>query len=284
MLTEPLSLDHQSLLESKFHALSLPISEFSFANLYLFRNTHCYELIQNASDYFIKGIMRDGTPFIFLTSPPSKEAFSMISQLLAKGGCLFPIPEQWLPLFDRMAYQAILNDNDSDYLFSRHKLAYFPGRHLSKKRNLVKQLFATHTIRTENLTKALTKDALAVLETWHREHLISSSKDDYEPCKEGLELLETLNLHGRIVYVDDRPAGFTLGERLSIDYFVVHFCKASPHIKGLYQYLYSDIATIQEESCGWMNLEQDLGLPLLKKAKHSYLPDQLLHKWCLFRT
>jgi hypothetical protein len=282
MLTAPLSLKHQELLENKFRSLSIPFSEYSFANLYLFRNIHHFELIVCDAEHFIKGIMRDGTPFIVLTSPPTKTVISIVLKLISADTCLFPIPEQWLPQLKEVTLQAVVKDEDNDYLFSRDKLIHYPGRHLSKKRNLVKQLLEGYSIKTETLTKALANDALTVLEKWHQEHLSESPKDDYESCYEGLKLFDQLNLNGRIIYVDDLPDGFTLGERMSTEYYALHFCKASPLIKGIYQQLYKDIAECQDEKCLWINLEQDLGLPSLRQAKHSYIPDILLRKWRIF--
>lgn len=279
----PLSLEHQHLLEEKFHAMPMPISEFSFANLYLFREIHRYKLILWEGEPLIQGEMRDKTPFILLTSVPTKQTIEYIQTFISKETCLYPIPEKWITLFQEDSSRMIQKDEDSDYLFSKDKLASYPGRHLSKKRNLVKQLFEDHSVRIEPLTKPLVKDALAVLDHWHQElRNVLNQENDYDSCREGLELIDILNLSGRLLYVDDIPTGFTLGERISTNCYTIHFCKVSPLIKGAYQQLYKDIAAQQDETCEWIDLEQDLGLPSLRQAKHSYLPDIMLKKWRIY--
>lgn len=180
---------------------------------------------------------------------------------------------------EKFILQASFKEADSDYLFATFKLAHYPGRHLSKKRNLIKQFFNSYgKIRAENLTEQL-EDTQQILENWQKEHSDSDQETDYTACQEAIQNLQALHLHGRIIYVDEQAAGFTIGEWISKDCYAIHFCKALKSIKGLYQYLYQDLARYVERTCSWINLEQDLGLPAIHDAKHSYLPDKLLHKW-----
>lgn len=279
MLIEPLNLSHQNLLEHKFRELTPLLSEYSFANLYLFRQLHRYHVIHCQEEVFIKGITRDHCSFIMFTSYPPKISLDSIQSLLSNGEILFPIPENWLPFLERFLVQASFKEEDSDYLFATSKLAHFPGRHLSKKRNLVKQLLNTHEVKGESLSKNQLKDAQQILEHWRQEHSETYLKTDYLACQEAIQNFENLHLHGRIIYVDQLPAGFTIGEWISKDCYVVHFSKGLRTIKGLYQYLYQELAQSIEGNCLWINLEQDLGLEDIRHAKHSYLPDQLLRKW-----
>jgi uncharacterized protein len=53
MKREPLHLIHQSLLQERFKSLALKLTEYSFANLYLFRRLHHYEVIQIDEEVFI---------------------------------------------------------------------------------------------------------------------------------------------------------------------------------------------------------------------------------------
>jgi uncharacterized protein len=275
---EPLNLSHQSLLENKFHQLNLELSEYSFANLYLFRDLHRYQVMKRDEEIFIKGITRDGMAFIMPTSDPSKLPSTLLQSVLSEAEFLFPIPERWLFSLEKRLSQASFKEEESDYLFSITKLAYFPGRHLSKKRNLVKQLLNTHQVKSENFSDQL-DDAQGILEDWQKEHGENLLETDYQACKEAIHDFSKLHLHGRMVYVDLHSAGFTIGEWISDRCYVVHFSKAKRAIKGLYQYLYQDLAQSIEGTCLWINLEQDLGISALRDSKHSYLPDKLLRKW-----
>lgn len=276
MQKEQLSLSHQKLLETRFRALDLDLAEYSFANLYLFRHLHQYELIFS-DELYIQGLNREGASFIMPTSRPHPSKLPQLLSLLDSNNFLFPIPDQWLPLFGPYLNQASFKEDDSDYLFQTSKLALFPGRHLSKKRNLVKQLFSNHLVEVYPLEEKK-EEALMILNEWQEEQLQPAAETDYFPCKEAIERQETLSLEGRVFYVDGHPSGVTIGERLNDRCFVIHFAKAHKRINGLYQYLYQEQAQFLCNQYDWINLEQDLGSPALRQAKHSYLPDRMLHK------
>jgi len=277
---DPLQLTHQSILESKFRLLNHPISEFSFANLFLFRSIHHYEVLSNKDDIFIKGLTRDGIPFIMLTAAPSSYREEALNAALGDGAILFPIPDEWLSYFQQTTLEASFKQDDSDYVFNVSKLALFPGRQLSKKRNLVKQLQSKYDVSSAPLSDQ-TKEATDILDNW-RDALSDGGKtSDYESCLEAIQNLKSLNLDGRIVFLDGCPAGFTIGEQKTKDCYALHFCKGSRTIKGLHQYLYQDLAQSLLGSFPWINIEQDLGIPTIRAAKHSYKPERTIRKWRL---
>jgi hypothetical protein len=70
--------------------------------------------------------------------------------------------------------------------------------------------------------------------------------------------MEQLQLSGRIYCIEKKPIGFTLGEPLSENVYVVHFAKASELYKGVYQYIYQDHALHLEDHYHYINMEQDL--------------------------
>jgi hypothetical protein len=276
MHSEWLDLTHQIFLKNKFQLIQSQLSEYSFANLYLFRKLHQYKLIF-AQNIYITGIDREGRSFLMLTDPPNESHLEELYTLLQPDTYLFPIQEEWLPLFPLHAFKFSCHSADTDYLFSVEKLAFYPGRHLSKKRNLVQQLLRQHDIESLKLDSVHKKDALKILNDWQIEH--GQVETDYFSCQEAIELLEKLELEGILLYVDGIPAGFVIGEYLTSKCFVIHFAKANANIHGLYQYLYQYQSKLLLNVMDWINLEQDLGIPSLRQAKHSYLPDRMLHKY-----
>lgn len=277
MHIELLDLCHQELIENKFRNLYSFFSEYSFANLYLFRQIHHYQVITYQGEVFIKGLTRDHVSYIMLTSPPTQISPQLLQSILSQAQMLFPISEEWLTSLEKILLQASFKEEDSDYLFATSKLAHFPGRNLSKKRNLVTRFLNQHEVKAEDLSTQF-NDARQVLEYWQKQadrHL----QTDYTSCLEAFNHFKEFHLHGRLIYVDQQPAGFTIGEWISKDCYAVHFGKALSSIKGLYQYLYQDLAQAVEGNCTWINLEPDLGLIPLRIAKQSYLPDQVLRKW-----
>lgn len=280
MQIEPISFTHQDLLSNRLRQMNLLFSEYSFANLYLFRDLHRYEVIKIDGEIFIKGFARDRTPFIMLTSLPEQTSFTLLRHFFSLDLILFPIPDEWVNALDKMFFvQSSFKDEDSDYLYSTTKLATYSGRHLDGKRNLVKHFLNHNKIKSENMSKTLISDAQYILDNWQAEHAENTIPTDYVSCYEAIHHFHLLQLHGRIVYVDQKPSGFIIGEWINKDCYAVHFSKASRSIKGLYQYLLQDLAQSIEGTCSWINLEQDLGIPELRYSKLSYHPDLIMKKW-----
>lgn len=275
---EKLNLDHQNLLEEKFKQLRLNISEYSFANLYLFREIHEYEIIFY-NELFIRGKMRNGTTYLMPTSHPGNWSKKLIDELASLHERLYPIPEEWLIYFEKYLEEYYFCEAESDYLFMVNKLAHYPGRHLSKKRNLVKQLLHSHKVESRPLLASRSKDALRALEKWQKEEKQEKENTDYYSAVQAIDLLQTLHLQGCVYDVDGEPAGMLLGEWLNASCYVLHFSKAQKEVHGLYQYMYQDLALSLEGKVDYINLEQDLGVSQIRQAKHSYQPDCLLRKY-----
>jgi hypothetical protein len=87
-----------------------------------------------------------------------------------------------------------------------------------------------------------------------------------------------LGVTGGVVYVDDKLEAFTLAEKLNRDTAVIHFEKANPEIEGLYQVINQWFCKEALSNFKFVNREQDLGIPGLRKAKGSYYPHHMVEK------
>ena len=151
------------------------------------------------------------------------------------------------------------------------------GRALQRKRNLVHAFEKTHTYEAFPFAQDRIADALAVLEAW-REN--ARDQADYAPAREALEHAGEFGLHGRLYYVEGRPAGYTLGEKARAGtMFVVHYEKTVPAMKGLYQLINMDFVRSLPPAITLINREQDLGDPGLRQAKITYRPCDFVKKY-----
>jgi hypothetical protein len=275
---EPLDLRHRPLIEGRLKALALPISEYSFPNLYLFRRAHDYRVVRTGDEVFISGLSYDGHRYLMPTRAIVAADIPLVTSLLKEADFLFPIPDDWLPVFDPAGFAISDDESEADYVYSVHKFALYPGRNLHRKRNLLRQFTESYSHEALPLTRDRIADARAVLDAWQAESGRKSGETDYEACREALDRYEELALCGGIYYAEGEPAGFVLGEELGERTFVLHFAKALTKFKGIYQYVFSTFAKILPPRYEFLNLEQDLGNPALRQAKSSYQPDFLLRK------
>ena len=76
-------------------------------------------------------------------------------------------------------------------------------------------------------------------------------------------------------------SAFSVADRLNPRTALVHVEKANPDIPELYALVNQQLAEHALADVDWINREQDLGEPGLRKAKQSYHPDHLVEKFRL---
>jgi len=277
MKKEPIGREHREMLTARFRALNLPLSEYSFANIYLFRAAHAYEVVLD-DEIFIRGRSYDGRTYLMPTTPVASLDPAYLRIMMRHADFLFPVPEHWTDLFSIDEFDVAYNKGDTDYVYTVEKMSTYPGRRLHKKRNLLSQFMNHHRHEAHRLTKDRIEDAAAVLEEWQKASPQEAGRTDYHPCREALERFEELGLCGGVYYADDEVAGFVIGERLNSEMVVLHFAKAKTKFKGIYQYMFHTFAGLLPEQFEFLNLEQDLNKENLRVFKSSYQPDRMLKK------
>lgn len=280
MRSEKLDLKHKNLLFDRLKKVNTRISEYSFANLYLFRRSHQYEVCFIEDKIFIKGLTYDGLTYYMPTERFDTIDQKMIERLLNDVEIIFPLDYDWLKNYED-SYIITSNLDDTDYIYTTDKMTTLKGRNLHGKRNLLKQFMEKYKASSKPLTDETKKDALYILDLWQESIGEPISETDYLANIDGINYAEELIICGIIYYVDDRPVGFIMGEEISDDTFVVHFAKGIKEYKGIYQYIYNSFANILPKRYIYLNFEQDLGKPSLRLAKSSYEPDIMLHKYRL---
>ncbi|WP_051075318.1 DUF2156 domain-containing protein [Alkalispirochaeta alkalica] len=276
----PLGLGQRDALHPRLALLPEGISEFTFAGLYLFRNTYNYQISTLPDDHLLIAGEREGHPFCMLPCGIPRDP-ELLRELLERFRYIKGLGEPqadsaWVRL-EQEGY-TIQEDRDNfDYLYLRTDLAELPGKRYHKKRNHVNAFINNYLYDERPLTGENRDDALAVLERWQETR---EDQTDYAAAREALERFQELDLRGYLVYVDNEPAAWTLGEPLMRGTsFVVHFEKALDQYRGIYQFINKAFATILPRHYTWINREQDLGDPGLRQAKMTYRPWGFVKKY-----
>ena len=90
---------------------------------------------------------------------------------------------------------------------------------------------------------------------------------------------EALELKGGLLRVDGELAAFSIGEPICSNTFGVHIEKADTRFHGAYPAMAQAFAAHFAMDYTYLNREEDLGIPGLRKSKLSYYPELLLEKW-----
>jgi hypothetical protein len=276
----PLALDLKSSLHPRLSLTPDGVSEYTFSNLYLFRRRYNYRVSRIENRILIISGDREGKRF-FMTpcAAPDRE---VLMDLFKTHDYWKGIPESVLNL-GRADWESwgieLSEDRDNfDYLYLRTDLAELSGKKYHKKRNLVNAFLNAYPNRREQpLTTELIPQALEILDQWRED---KGAEGDYIAAREALELSGTLKMRGYIYYINDRPAGWCLGESLARGrMFAIHFEKALDEYKGIYQYINQSFAAVLPRYYTHINREQDLGDEGLRQAKLTYRPSGYVKKY-----
>ncbi len=275
----PLNIAHRAALQPSFKKIMCGISEFTFANLFLFRHTHNYSLTKLEDGLVIITGSDDGEEF-FMLPFGSPDDDNTLDELFTRFGTLKAACEELSKELAEKGFEITEDRDNFDYLYLTEDLATLAGRRFHKKRNLVKLFNENYTAKVEEFTADKTEDAIEVLDGWLKERNPESGEGDYVAALEALKNMEPLKLYGAVYYIDDRPVAYTTGEIMpQMSSFVTHFEKGLTKYKGLLQFVNKDFAGRLPKGCKFINREQDLGDPGLKQAKESYRPFGFVRKY-----
>lgn len=277
---KPLSRDFERQISARLDTLTDGISEFTFPGLYLFRDHYDYHVSLSPDDRLvISGERPDGSFFLVPEGLPDDD--DVLLDLFGRFDYLKNLPEAWVsPARERLeplGFAVLPDRNNFDYLYHSNDLATLAGKKLHKKRNHVNAFLKHYDHTVRELDDSNEQDALTILEKWRegREY-----EADYSEALEALKYRTAFDLEGIVVYVDDHPVGYAMGEPVgNSQAFIVHVEKALPEYRGLYQFLNKAFAERIAQTYPYINREQDLGDEGLRQAKMTYRPCGFIEKF-----
>ncbi len=175
--------------------------------------------------------------------------------------------------------------NGFDYVYYLDKLVGLPGRKLHAKRNHINYFKKNNNWKFEPVTLKNLDECRKMNEEWY---IVNNYKDDnglmaertvVERC---FENFSDLGLEGGMLSSDGRIIAYTMGEILNSDTYVIHVEKAFSDIRGAYQMINREFASMIQEKHSqivYVNREDDMGNKGLRKAKLSYFPDKMEEKY-----
>lgn len=273
------TLDMRPTLHPLFRGAGMEISEFTFANIYLFRDAHNYKIsrLGGGDSYIITG--SDGGKVFFML-PFGLPEGDLLGDFFERFGELKNATEDQAMKLAEAGYGPVEDRDNFDYIYLKADLESLSGRKFHRKKNLVNYFTGHYSYEGRPLLDELIPHALGVLERWKEGRLSSGEgPGDYTAAAEALDRCSELQLCGGIYYVDGQPAAYTLGEEIRDDTFVIHFEKALSGFKGLPQFVNQSFASILPDKYTYINMEQDLGDEGMRQAKTSYRPAGFVKKF-----
>ena len=177
-------------------------------------------------------------------------------------------------------------DGDGDYIYKRESLAQLSGKKLHAKKNLVNRFWRLYPDASyQPITKENIADALTVAEQWFAERAeegVDADMSELAHIRKAAEYWEALGLFGGVLYAEGLPVAMTMASAISRQAIDVHFEKAVGAFaaEGAFAAINQAFAASDAAApYSYVNREEDMGLPGLRKAKEAYRPAFKVEKY-----
>ncbi len=287
---KPLEISHRSTLSRFFEEEQPRVSELNFTNLFMW--SHRYHPVWNIKDGCLLVVCRPENRPPFALPPAGRGD---------KRSALYSLCEElarWTPEIrirrvdervvaehaDPEMFHAVYDRDYSDYVYRVEDLIRLSGRKYHRKKNHLNRFMKQYRFEYCIIDLEVVECFLDMQDSWCRIRDCAEDpgllSEDYA-VRVALTHFEELGFQGGAVRIEGKLEAFSLGEPLNKDTAVVHVEKANPEIPGLYAAINQLFCSNAFSHMAYVNREQDLGEPGLRKAKKSYHPDHLVKKYTL---
>ncbi len=181
-------------------------------------------------------------------------------------------------------YYFITDRANSDYIYKCEDLCRLTGKKYHKKKNhCLKFAREYKNCHFEILDSDNINDAYNVALEWYNEkseNHDSSKRFELEEICECVKYYDKLNINGGVLYADGKAVAMTIASAINSNICDIHFEKAIGEYAGNggYAFINREFA-LNLNGFTYINREEDIGVEGLRKAKMSYHPYNIFHKY-----
>lgn len=294
----PIEVTQKPLFDSFFSSVSPKLSDYSFANTYIWRGGLFmrWRMLRGMLCIFANG--NGGLTLLF---PPlgegdllraASEAIDLCHAFNAIHGYKdiprieYATDTHW----HQFAGMYLAEPMSGDYIYETRKMIDLDGKALASKRHARNRFERLYQVQTRPYCEAQLDDCLALVHRWSLQHSSNETAqaDSISTRRRGLEVQATtealkhssqLGLTGLTLYADNALVGFSFGEFLGEDTCNILIEKADRNFPGSAQYIFSTFCRQCWSDTRWCNAGDDWDVPALAWTKQSYKPARRENKW-----
>lgn len=188
---------------------------------------------------------------------------------------------EWIKEYYGTNVEISYDRDSSDYIYNSADLSELKGKKYHGKRNHIKR-FMDNEWSFEKIDSANINECFEFATQLYNQN---ESSNDYSSIVEQYAIntflmnMDYFGLVGVVLKSEDKIVGFTIGEQLNSDTFIVHIEKALSDVQGAYPMICNQFVKNFAKDLKYVNREEDLGIEGLRKSKLSYKPVFLLDKY-----
>ncbi|MDL2257315.1 phosphatidylglycerol lysyltransferase domain-containing protein [Bacteroidales bacterium OttesenSCG-928-I14] len=286
---KPVTIEDRDSLQSFFSRNTFRNCDFSFSNIFSWRNFYNTTFAIENETLFIRFQSGESPGYLFpLGGKSIEENISRIMDDAKERGnkfYLFAITEEMLRLINEVIPEQFIYKEDRswfEYIYSSNDLITLVGKKFQQKRNHINKFKRTYKWEYLPITEAIIPDCLELYKRWCKEN--GGCNSEQSLVEEGIATQEAfanykeLGLIGGALRIDGEILAYSYGQALTNDTFGIHAEKCLYQIDGGFAMMNQQFAEHNCSNYRYINREEDLGYESLRKAKLSYNPEILLVK------
>lgn len=179
-------------------------------------------------------------------------------------------------------FKFIEQKSKEDYIYLSKDLINLKGKKYHGKRNHISKFKKLYEYNYESVSSNNIDKVIYFINCWfkNKENINDKSLEyEHKAIEELLENYHKFNFKSGIITVNGEVVAFTSGEEINKDTFVIHFEKALNNYEGSCSVVNNEFARRNLSKYVYINREEDMGFPGLRKAKLSYHPVFLLKRY-----
>lgn len=299
-----ISIENREELQKYLRGYRYGTSGLSFSSLYMWRDINDFSWQKFGEYVCLCGMnyleLEEGIIFPFASVPltsngkyePAKlrEAVLLAKEKVEEAGYPFLMGLVPFALTEELqrAFPGELKieaDRDNfDYLYKKENMIELKGRDLHKKKNHMNYFLKNYEYEYRPLTSDMADDAMEFIAEFnarkdippHERQLLEMEEKAMQDVFNHIE--EAKYLAGSI-YINGKLEALSVGGVINKNTVGVHIEKANINYRGLYQIINMEFCKHLPLEIKYVNREEDMGLPGLRKSKLSYKPMKLVEKY-----
>lgn len=287
---KPLELQDRSVVEELLWWSQPQASEYTFTNLFIWRSR--YRVSWSLRGPWLLFLCEDRDAGLFALQPVgpapdlevAREFLLWMAERVGRAAARVErVEERWAQTLQNAADLIVEPQPDQfDYVYRTADLIQLAGRKYHSKRNHVNRALRELNPVYEPLRERHLSACMEVARKWCEARRCCDDLgllDEWDAVREALRHFPALRAEGGVVLIDGKVEAFALGELLNSTTAVVHLEKANPELPPLFALINQQFCAYRWADVPFINREQDLGDPGLRRAKQSYHPHYMVRKY-----
>jgi len=290
---KPITVDDREMITAYTYPGNLCNCDYAFANMCSWRFLYHSEYAVRDRFLFIRFYIeekkRKHLAYMFpvgdgdlkqAVEQMEKDAHEQSHSLLILG-----VPNEAKMKFDTLfpnQFNYIADRDFFDYIYLRDDLVTLKGKKYQPKRNHINQFKKRYDYSYLPVTHDIVPECRALEQVWFEANKSEDNREDLNheriSMQFAMEHFNELGLTGGAIVVDGKIIAFTYGSAINHRTFGIHVEKADIRYEGIFSVISREFARHIPQQYDYINREEDLGIPGLRKSKLSYHPSLLLEK------